>query len=200
MKTHTEGTHRMPRIVTIEPRMVHSGRKSSSYDIGPDALVREQDRWKGVPYSLDGFVWNEDTTGDVDVTFEEFWEDPARCLGMRPVFTHRVDDKETMFTYGILVVARVGITDGESHEQSPTRRDEAEERLRTLSTEAKAREYDLISRGGGAEIRVERKAYTTLLDIAIQLADLKTGGTIEIDGQDHTLISTDELRKLRGQG
>lgn len=238
MKIHTEGEQRVERRVSIQPRAVDNGEKGPyPFHIDSEGLVGEQDRWNGEPSMLEGFVWEADTTGRVDLDFEDFWRDPTRCLGMHPVFTHEVEgEDDSIFTHGDKTIAHVSVVEQDGHVSlRVSGSDEAEMQALALSMETKAREYDdmMAAEASGRVIRMRRSDYLSLLDIAIMmtrlragedvdidghlyklvdantqpegsaslmLTSLATGHSVKINGEDHTLIATDELRKLEGQG
>lgn len=72
--------------------------------ISKGGMVGRQDYWRGAPAQLVGFVSEPDTTGDVDLTFEEFWAEGTGAVGMFPVFAHA---DGTFNTYGHRRVATV---------------------------------------------------------------------------------------------
>lgn len=268
MNTHTEGERRVERKICIQPRAVDNGLKGPHpFFITADGLVGEQERWEGAPTLLEGFVHDPNTTGTVDLDFEDFWVDPASCLGMHPVFTHDVGDGDSIFTHGDKTIAHVSITEKDGHVSlraaHPGQPDSAFDlkgdpvdigdglvfRFRdgtpmdtgvtmshALYTEMrdKAREYDdlMAAETSGREVRIKRSDYISLLDIAIlmtrlraqeeveiddrryklvdansqpegsaalMLTSLATGAKVKLNGQDHTLISTDKLKELRAE-
>lgn len=78
--------------------------------IGKDGLVGRQDFWRGAPAQLVGFVHRPDTTGEIDLEFDEFWADGDAALGMCPVFAHA---DGTFNTYGHRRIASVRAQGGD---------------------------------------------------------------------------------------
>jgi len=78
--------------------------------ITKDGMVGRQDFWRGKPAQLVGFVFEPDTTGDVDLSFDQFWADGTDAVGMFPVFAHA---DGSFNTYGHRRIAAVRAEGGD---------------------------------------------------------------------------------------
>ncbi|HWO60242.1 MAG TPA: hypothetical protein VNO31_09435 [Umezawaea sp.] len=56
--------------------------------IDSDGMVGRQDKWKGAPTQLIGFVVGAENPTAVDLLFEDFVDSPDTAVGMFPVFAH----------------------------------------------------------------------------------------------------------------
>ena len=89
------------KIIQIQPHDVYGGHLPYPYFIDEKGLVGRQDFWKGKPFRLIGFN-GQPTTGDIDVSFNDFWQNPKIAVGMYPVFT---DKKKNWFTHQLAIVS-----------------------------------------------------------------------------------------------
>jgi len=82
--------------VRIQPEMQKDGTLPYPYFIFADGKIGRQDFWRGHPEELVGFN-PKPKTGVMDgtITFESFWKDPKRCLGMYPIFSNKEGEYST---------------------------------------------------------------------------------------------------------
>jgi hypothetical protein len=56
--------------------------------------VQRQDFWHGNPYKLLGFS-KKPKAGKMELSFEQFWAEPEKAIGMFPVFSDAKDNWTT---------------------------------------------------------------------------------------------------------
>lgn len=96
-------------VLVIQPEQT-GGALPYPWFIAEDGMVGRQDFWRGAPAQLIGFVHLPDTTGEVDLEFDEFWADGDEAVDMFPVFAHA---DGTFNTWGHRRVASVRAEGGD---------------------------------------------------------------------------------------